>query len=103
MSRRWARGSTRAWRRLRARVLLANLADNGGRCQIALPGTWVTADGQIRRCLGRADCVHHTRGRAITGDDPRFLVAACTPCNLKAGDPTKTAQYDPPGRSATRW
>lgn len=103
MSRRWAGGSTRAWRRIRERVLLANLAENGGACQLAIPGEWVTRKGETARCAKVADCVHHTLGRTVTGDDPRFLVAACTPCNLKIGDPTKATKSDPPGRSATRW
>lgn len=100
MSRGWAGGSTRAWRRTRAAVLLHNLLTNGGRCQLALPGTWRTRAGQLRRCLGRADCVHHPHGKA-RGDDPRLLMAVCTPCNLKVGDPTR--RPDPPPRPRTRW
>ena len=91
MGKGWGKGSTTAWRRTRALVLLTNRAEHGGACQIGLAGV----------CTGVADCVHHTHGRATTGDDPRYLVAACTPCNLKVGDPTKAP--DPPGRSATRW
>lgn len=92
VSRSWGRGSTRAWRKVRAAVLLDNLAETGGKCLLK-----VSPD-----CTGAADCVHHTRGRRVSGDDPRFLVAACTPCNLKVGDPTATTA-DPPGRSMTRW
>jgi 5-methylcytosine-specific restriction endonuclease McrA len=60
-------------------------------CQLKLDGI----------CTSVADCVHHTHGRSITGDDPAHLVAACTPCNLKTGDPTR--QPDPPPRPRTRW
>lgn len=34
---------------------------------------------------------HHVLGRKVTGDDPRYIVAACQHCNLKVGDPTKYA------------
>jgi len=89
MSRGWASGSTRAYRKIREFVL----ARDGWACQIKKAGI----------CVGRADCVHHTKGRAVTRDDPRFMVAACTPCNLNVGDPTRAATYDPPGRAATAW
>lgn len=87
MGRGWGRGSTRAWRRVRALVL----ARDGYRCRLAITGV----------CTGRATCVHHTRGKRITGDDPTYLVAACKGCNLKVGDPTK--QPDPAPRPRTQW
>lgn len=86
MSRNWANGSTPGWRRTRAMVLQR---DNWT-CQLRQPG-----------CTTRATQVHHTLGRAITGDDPVHLVAACRNCNLKVGDPTK--QPDPQPRPVTRW
>jgi len=89
MSKSWARGSTRAWRRIRAEVLLLNRQRNGGRCTLQLDG-----------CTGQADQVHHTVGRAVTGDDPRYLVAACGACNRKLGNP-KTRQ--PRGLRMERW
>lgn len=98
VSKSWAGGSTTRWRRLRLEVL----ARDGWRCRIALAGTWVTRRGETARCLGRADCAHHTRGRSVTGDDPRFIVAACSPCNLRVGDPTK-AVVDPRPRPRTKW
>ncbi|MEO3930759.1 hypothetical protein ABGB07_43985 [Micromonosporaceae bacterium B7E4] len=100
MSKGWGRGSTRRWRRFRAAVLAANLEQTGGRCQLALPGTWTTRDGQERRCLGRADCVHHPHGKAA-GDTFNNAMAVCTPCNLKVGDPL--AAPDPPPRPRTQW
>jgi 5-methylcytosine-specific restriction endonuclease McrA len=95
-SQRWAKGSTTQWRRVRALVL----DRDGWRCQIKLPGEWVTRHGQARRCLGRATQAHHTRPREVVGDDPRYLVAACAPCNRRVGDPTAG---DPAHRSMTQW
>ena len=86
MSRNWAKGSTRRWRDLRRRVLQRDSWE----CQLRLAG-----------CTHIATCVHHTRGRAVTGDDPAHLVAACQSCNLKLGDPTRAS--DPPPRPRTRW
>jgi len=100
MSRGWKGGSTRAWRHTRALILANNQATNGGRCMLALPGQWRTRDGQLRRCAGVADCVHHRFGKRY-GDDPRGLVPSCTPCNLKVGDPDRTP--DPQPRPVTRW
>ncbi|PWW50255.1 hypothetical protein [Actinokineospora spheciospongiae] len=90
MSTAWRGGSTRRWRKLRAAVLAANVVENGGRCRLALPGV----------CTGLADCVHHTQGRAVTGDDPAHMVAACTACNLAVGDPNKGST---PHRPMTDW
>lgn len=45
--------------------------------------------------------MHHTHGKAVTGDDPRYLVAACEACNLHIGDPTQ--HDDPPNKAVTRW
>lgn len=96
MSNKWLAGSSAEWKAIR----LAVLDDAEWRCQIRLEGTWRGKDGGERHCLGRADCVHHTRDRRIVGDDPRFLQAACSPCNLKIGDPTRG---DPEPTPATRW
>lgn len=85
MSRAWQGGSTRAWRRTRAAVLLRD----GYRCQLTLHG-----------CTIRADQVHHTAGRATTGDHPDHLVAACAHCNRTVGDPTTT---DPTPTPRTTW
>jgi hypothetical protein len=84
----WTNGSTRQWRRVRATVLARDL----GRCQLCLPG-----------CTGVATCVHHVYGRAVTGDDLRYLVASCRTCNLRIGQPgrrgrRKAAGRMPPGR-----
>jgi len=80
VSRAWAKGSTAAWRRTRAAVLLANQMSNGGRCTLILPG-----------CTGQATVVHHILGRSVTGDDPRYLAATCNECNLAAGEPGRTS------------
>jgi hypothetical protein len=57
------------------------------RCQVKLDG-----------CTHKATTVHHTAGKAATGDDPRYLVAACEPCNLTVGDPSR---HDPEPRPWT--
>ena len=87
MSRSWAKGSTRQWRRTRAAVL----ARDGYRCTLQLD------DG----CTTIATHVHHVHGRTTTGDDPAHCVAACAHCNLKLGDPTKAP--DPAPTPRTRW
>lgn len=73
MSKSWAKGSTTAWRKTRASVLRRDR----GVCQLRVPGV----------CTTRADQVHHTKGRAVTGDDPKYLVASCRACNLHVGQP----------------
>ena len=89
MSRSWTGGSTRAWRTTRARVL----ARDGYACRLKLPG-----------CTGQATQVHHTVGRGTTGDDPRWLIAACRSCNLAVGDPTRPGKHhDPEPRPLTQW
>jgi len=90
MSYSWRGGSTSAWRKVRARVLLANQQDNGGRCTLAIGGV----------CTGQADTVHHVLGRRATGDDERYLAAVCAACNLHVGDPGRIS----PGHStSTDW
>lgn len=86
MSEGWANGSTRRWRKTRAAILKRD----ANRCQLHLDG-----------CTTIADCVHHLRGKRH-GDDPQWLVAACTHCNLKVGDPERTDR-DPDIRPRTRW
>ena len=89
MSTSWRGGSTTRWRKLRAKILAANLATNGGRCQVQV------------KCQGaQATHVHHTRGRAVTGDDPQFLVASCAPCNLALGD---VSQTNPQPKRLLQW
>jgi 5-methylcytosine-specific restriction endonuclease McrA len=78
-------GSTRAWRRARADVI----ARDGGRCQLKLDG-----------CTHTATTAHHTVGKAVTGDNPRYLVAACRHCNLKVGNPSKA---DPEPKPWAGW
>ena len=73
MSAAWSGGSTRAHRKVRAVVL----ERDAWLCQLKLDGV----------CTIVANCVHHTRGKEETGNDPAFMVASCTPCNLRAGDP----------------
>lgn len=98
MSRGWKGGSTRRWRRIRRAVL----ERDGCRCRAHDDGWCDQAQGE-HTCTGRADLsgphaghAHHTLGRAITGDDPRHIVAACEPCNLHIGEPTVATATDPP-------
>ena len=73
MSRVWGRGSTRRWRKIRTFVLTRD----SHTCQV-----------RVRTlCTDIATAAHHVLGKAITGDDPRYIVAACEPCNLHIGDP----------------
>jgi len=97
MSKTWKRGSTRQWRRRRDEILIR---DAGKGCRAHRDG-WCNRVPGEHQCTGTQDCVHHTHGRAATGDDPRYLVASCTACNLHIGDPTKHG--DPKPRSVTRW
>lgn len=108
MSASWAAGSTAEWRRVRAAVIVRD----GRRCRMAdLAAGTLYRHLRIYRHLatpspsctgGAAELlqVHHVLGRAATGDDPRFLVAACRACNLATGDPAAT---DPPHRAMTDW
>lgn len=108
MDQTWTGGSTRRWRRIRAAVLAANAAPigkgawvngygmpvwhrgTGGRCRLGITDV----------CTGLATCVHHTLGRRATGDDPRYLLATCAPCNLHVGNPQVRT---PQPRRVTRW
>lgn len=85
MSKSWAGGSTRRWRKIRAWVLVRDRYV----CQVRLPG-----------CTTKATQVHHTAGKKY-GDDPAQLVAACRSCNLRIGDPSK--RDDPPNQAVTKW
>lgn len=95
MSKSWKGGSTRAWRRVRAAVL----ARDGNRCRAHDDG--LCAQAQAHVCTGRFEEAHHTKGRAATGDDPRYVVASCTACNKAIGDPTE--QADRPIEGVTKW
>ena len=90
MSRSWRSGSTRYWRVLRALVLADNQARNAGRCTLAIEGV----------CTGQADTVHHTLGRAVTGDDRKYLAAVCSACNGKVGEPRRSS---PAPRKVSKW
>jgi hypothetical protein len=95
MSKAWAGGSTRQWRRVRAAVLAHNrlpkrLGGNDGLCVRAIPDV----------CTGQATQVHHTLGRAVTGDDPRYLEATCAPCNQHIGEPRT---HEPQPKIRSRW
>lgn len=103
MSNSWKQGSTRGHRRARALVLANNRATNGGRCTLQIDGSKpcpVHTDRPCQVCTGKATQAHHTRGKKVTGDDPRHMVATCAPCNYHIGDPAK---HDPQPTPRTRW
>lgn len=64
--------NTSAWRKVRASVLTRD----GHRCRLRLTG-----------CTTQATHVHHIFGRLTTEDDPRYLISACPPCNIRTGNP----------------
>ena len=78
----WTGGSTRAWRKLRLLIL----ARDSHRCRLQVPAV----------CTWEATQVAHVHGKAVTGDDPRYLVASCRACNLNA-------PRDPAPRPVTQW
>lgn len=78
------KGSTRAWRQARLRVL----ERDGHACQLQGPN-----------CQGRATEVHHVQGRGVSEAD-RDLLASCRVCNGEAGDPTAG---DPDPIIRTKW
>jgi 5-methylcytosine-specific restriction endonuclease McrA len=83
-SRDWSSGSSKAWRKLRARIL----ERDQHRCQLKLPG-----------CTTIATDAHHILGK-IHGDNPDQIVAACGHCNKTVGEPTR---HDPQPTPRTRW
>lgn len=94
MSGAWSKGSTRAWRTLRRAIL----ARDGWTCQLAVRGVCVHRSTPMH--------VHHKHGkdsgcRGCEIDAPDHLQAACAPCNLHVGDPSKAA--DPPNEAVTKW
>lgn len=103
----WPSGSTRAWRKLRARIL----ARDGYQCQAHTDGWCDRAQAEPHQCTQRADLTgphaghaHHTHGRAVTGDDERFIVAACAACNHAIGEPAEQqTEPDPVNRPVTEW
>lgn len=87
MSKGWEGGSTRKWRKIRKLVLDRDTWI----CQLRIEGV----------CKYKADSVHHTKGKQF-GDDPKYLVAACMPCNQHIGDPMASpAHRDPEPKPPT--
>jgi len=88
-------------------VLEENRVKNGGRCRAQCKGI----------CTAIANTAHHTKGRNVTGDDPRHIVAICVECNLHIGDPMQhpadcaacahiewaPRRIDPAPRPLTKW
>jgi 5-methylcytosine-specific restriction endonuclease McrA len=89
MSKGWAGGSTRAWRKYRRTIL----DRDGWQCLLKLDG----------RCRTIATEVHHLDGvrAGLMPEDTTRCIAACQPCNGAAGDPT--ANTPPPNPPTTRW
>ena len=102
ISKSWKAGSTRRWRDVRAFVL----ARDGYRCRAHTDGLCDAVPGP-HECTGRAELrgphaghAHHVKGRAVTGDDPRWITAACAPCNLHIGSPER---HSPEPKRVSRW
>jgi hypothetical protein len=95
----WAGGSTRAWRIMRAAILQRDALAG---CRAHRDG-WCARAGRAtpHRCTDAVEHAHHTHGRRVTGDDPRYIVSSCEACNLHIGDPSRAA--DPPVVPVTRW
>lgn len=79
MSNAWRNGSTATWRKLRVAVL----DRDGWICQLC----GRTIPRGVHRDDPLAPQVHHTRNRALVGDDPNYLQATHRKCNLAAGEP----------------
>jgi hypothetical protein len=90
MSQSWANGSTRQWRRIRDAILHRDKLA-GYLCRAHEEG-WCNHKPGPHTCTTRPTEGHHTRGRALTGDNPDFIVASCKACNLHIGDPTTGIQ-----------
>lgn len=100
MSRSWAKGSTYRWRRIRKDVLLANQAENKGRCQLNVGVHCARHDRRCPGvCTGLATQGHHVKGKAH-GDDPRYVIAVCRACNLHVGNPRNIS---PEPRPISKW
>lgn len=73
---------------MRAFVLLRDRSAGWG-CRAHEDGWCERAGTKPHTCSGRGEVGHHTLGRSVTGDDPAYVVAACSACNLAIGDPTE--------------
>ena len=95
MSHAWGRGSTRRWREVRAIVLARDKyicrAHNDGYCDAVL---------RTHTCTRYATHAHHTKGKSVTGDDMRYIVASCRSCNMHIGDPRK---HSPSHKRVSKW
>lgn len=88
MSSNWSGGSSAEWKKVRRLVILRDQE-----CKLRTSP----------RCNGRAETVHHTQDRAVVGDDPRYLIAACGPCNYSYGSPTQEKYGDPQPNPRIKW
>lgn len=100
MSRSWAGGSTRPWRRLRLFVL----SRDGYACQVPVDvnGDQVAEDLAVRRCLAYADHAGHITPKCEGGlDAPENLRATCARHNLTEGGALAAARRRrrPPAQS----
>lgn len=94
MSESWAKGSTRAWRNTRERVLVRDR----NRCRLQVAGVCVGTSAPMH--------VHHMHGKAsgckgCRADLATHLIATCAPCNLHVGNPA--GGVDPPAVPVSRW
>lgn len=102
MSKAWSGGSTRAWRIVRERVLNRDGARGWG-CRAHEEGWCERDNAGPHVCRHVGEVAHHTRGRAVTGDDPAHMVNSCEPCNLAIGEPGARTVAEPRNVPITVW
>lgn len=86
---------------LRDRAQINPRTGEAWRCRAHDEGWCDRAGAPAHACEGVMEHAHHTLGRLRTGDDPRYIVGACSTCNLKIGDPQ--GKGDPDVVAVTNW
>lgn len=82
--------------------MLARDAMRGWGCRAHEEGWCARKPAAPHVCTAHPTVAHHTRGRAVTGDDPAHIVASCEACNLAIGEP-EPEPIDPRAVPVTRW
>lgn len=101
MSRAWRSGSTTAWRRTRANVILRDIAAGWG-CRTHEEGWCQRANTNPHTCTHRPEQAHHLDGVTAGRHNLDRIVTACRTCNQVIGDPNRGSD-DPQPQPMTRW